>query len=181
LSPRCRDAIGFQSQVLKRRVVFNGFLKPGERVVAHERFGFALAVREDAVVAGIHRCVVEARTNFGSLSVSQEVHHIAFAPEVTFEDSTAQLLIDEVEHFHCSRMHGNGPGFPARARHALDASILDTAACQFHRQHAPDGASPDDKDGDFIDFGHICLSLTSPFGRGIRGLIIVQGVPQGIF
>ncbi len=152
------DAVGFQSQVLKGRVVFDGLAKTRACVIAHERLGLALAVREDAVVAGIDRGVIETRTNFRSLAITQEVHHVSFAPEIALKDAPAELLIDEIEHFDGARMHRDGPGLSARAGHAFDASILDTAARQLHRQHGPDCAAPDDQDGNFTDFGHVSFS-----------------------
>jgi hypothetical protein len=65
-------------------------------------------MREDAVVAGIHRGVVESGTDFRSFAVSQEVHHVAFAPEVAFEDTPAQVFVHEIEKFDRARMHCNG-------------------------------------------------------------------------
>jgi hypothetical protein len=68
-----RGAVRFQRQVLKGRIVFDGLAKPGARVIARERFGLALVVRQNAVVSRIDRGVIEPRTNFRSLAVTEEV------------------------------------------------------------------------------------------------------------
>src|SRR5215471_6316072 len=81
-----RHAIRVQRQILKRRVVFDGLAEPGARVIAYERFGLALAVRENAVVTRIDRAVIEAGADFGSLAVTDKVHHVTLAPQIAFED-----------------------------------------------------------------------------------------------
>src|SRR5206468_3474054 len=123
-----RDAVRLQRQVLKRRVVFDGLAKPGARVIAHERFGLALVVRQDAVVSRINRGVIETRTDFRSLAVTEEVHHVAFAPKIAFEDQLAQFLVHEIEQLDRARMHRDGPRLAARARRAFDTSMFDAAA-----------------------------------------------------
>src|SRR5215475_4500050 len=85
----CRDAVRIQRQILKRRVVFDGFAEPGASVVAHERFGLTLAVREDAVVSRVDRRVIEAGAHFRALAVTNKVHHVTLAPQIPFEDTPA--------------------------------------------------------------------------------------------
>src|SRR5947208_2763313 len=152
-----RDAVRLQRQVLKRRVVFDGLAKPGARVIAHERFGLALVVRQDAVVSRINRGVIETRTDFRSLAVTEEVHHVAFAPKIAFEDQLAQFLVHEIKQLDRARMHRDGPRLAARARHAFDTSILDAAARQLHRQHAPGRSSTDDQYRYFSEIRHYAL------------------------
>src|SRR6059036_3578158 len=123
-----RYTVRLHPQVLKCRVVFDGFAKPQARVIAHERFGLALVVRQNAVVSGTDRGVIETRTDFRPLAVTEEMHHVSFALKIAFEDTPAQLFVYEIEQLDRARMHRNGPGFTARARHAFYASILDAAA-----------------------------------------------------
>src|SRR5438093_9320263 len=92
-----RDAVGVQRQVLKCRVVFDRLAKPRARVIAHERFGLALVVRQNAVVSGIDGRVIQTRTDFRSLAVAEEVHDVPFAPKVALEDTPAQFLVHEIE------------------------------------------------------------------------------------
>src|SRR5437867_9131040 len=53
------DAVRLQFQVLKCRVVFDRLAKSGARVIAHERFGLALIVRQYAVVSRIDGSVIQ--------------------------------------------------------------------------------------------------------------------------
>src|SRR4051812_19309023 len=152
------DAVRIQRQVLKCGVVFNGLAKVLACVIADKRLGLALAVGENAVVAGIHRGVIETRTHFRSLALAKKMHDVSFAPEIAIEDTFADFLIDKIEHLDGAGVHRNSAGLPARTRHALDASIFDTAARQFHRQHAAYGAATNDQDRDFTDFGHCWTS-----------------------
>src|SRR6266566_8137380 len=149
-----RDAVHLQRQVLKCRVVFDGLAKPRARVIAHERFGLALVVRQNAVVSGVDRGVIETRTDFRSLTVTDEVHHVSFAPKIAFKDAPAQLLVHEIEQFDRACMHRDGPRLTAGTWHAFDTSILDAAAGQLHRQHTPDRAPADDQHGYFTDVRH---------------------------
>src|SRR5262249_20368118 len=123
-NPR-RDAVLLQRQVLKCRVVFDGVAKPGARVIAHERFGLALVMRQNAVISRIDRGVIETRTDFRSLAVTQEVHYISLAPEIAFDDPPAQLFVHEIEQLDGARMHRDGPRLTARAWHAFNTSIPD--------------------------------------------------------
>src|SRR5262245_31448422 len=82
-----RDAIRLQRQVMKCRVVLDRLSKMGARVIAHERFGLALVVRKDAVVARIHGGVIEAGTHFRPLTITNKVHDVSFAPEVAVKDT----------------------------------------------------------------------------------------------
>src|SRR5438876_12236997 len=152
-----RNAVRLQHQVLKCRVVVDGFAKSGARVIAHERFGLALVVRQNAVVSRIDRGVIETRTDFRSLAVTEEVHHVSFAPKIAFEDPLAQLLVHEIEQLDRACMHRDGPRLTTRARHAFDTSILDAAARQLHRQDAPGRSSTDDQYGYFSDIRHYAL------------------------
>src|SRR5947208_16316648 len=152
-----RDAVHLQRQVLKCRVVFDGLAKSGARVIAHERFGLALVVRQNAVVSRIDRGVIETRTDFRSLAVTEEVHHVSFAPKIAFEDPHAQLLVHEIEQLDRACMHRDGPRLTTRARHAFDTSILDAAARQLHRQHAPGRSSTDDQYRYFSEIRHYAL------------------------
>src|SRR5256712_3080199 len=154
-----RHAVRLQRQVLKCRVVFDGLAKPGVRVIAHEHFGLALVVRQNAVVSRIDRSVIETRTDLRSLAVTEEVHHVSFAPKIAFEDPLAQLLVHEIEQLDRACMHRDGPRLTTRARHAFDTSILDAAARQLHRQHAPGCASTDDQYGYFNDVRHRRLEI----------------------
>src|SRR5216117_199573 len=149
-----RNAVRLQRQVLKCRVVFDGLAKSGARVIAHERFGLALVVRQNAVVSRIDRGVIETRTDFRSLAVTEEVHHVSFAPKIAFEGPLAQLLVHEIEQLDRACMHRDGPRLTTRARHAFDTSILDAAERQLHRQHAPGCASTDGQYGYFNDVRH---------------------------
>src|SRR5213593_1845529 len=76
-----RYTVRLHPQVLKCRVVFDGFAKPQARVIAHERFGLALVVRQNAVVPRIDRGVIETRTDFRPLAVTEEMHHVSFAEQ----------------------------------------------------------------------------------------------------
>ena len=120
------------------------------RVFADEPFGLALVVREDAVVAGIDGRVVEPRTDFGSLAVAQEVHHVAAAPEIALKQaagSTSGRRDPAVR--SCARACAiardsrPGPGMRSMQRYSI------AAARQLHREHAADGAATDDQDGNF--------------------------------
>src|SRR5262249_3233577 len=126
-------------------VVFDGLAEPGACVIAYKRFGFALIVRKDAVVTGIDRSVIESRTDFRSLTITGEMHDVSFAPEIALEDTAAQIFVDEIEQLGRAGMHADSPGLPSRRGHAFNASILDPAACQFHRQQGPDCAATDDQ------------------------------------
>src|SRR5262249_21660179 len=75
-----RDAVGLQRQVLKCRVVFDGLAEPGARVIAHEGFCLTLVVRQNAVVSRVDGGVIETRTDFRSLTVTDEVHDVSLAP-----------------------------------------------------------------------------------------------------
>src|SRR5262245_21680903 len=86
--PRC-DAVRVLRQVLKRRVVFDGLAKTGARLIAHEPFGLALVVRQNAVVSRIDGGVIQTRTDFRSLAFTDKVHHVSFAPKIAFEDAPA--------------------------------------------------------------------------------------------
>ena len=87
------------------------------------------------------------------------MHHVSFAPKIPFEDPLAQLLVHEIEQLDRACMHRDGPRLTARARHAFDTSILDAAARQLHRQHAPGRASTDDQYGYFTDVRHRRLEI----------------------
>src|SRR5215470_8049999 len=145
--PRC-DAVRLQREILKCCVVFDGLAKPGARVIAHERFGLALVVRQDAVVSRIHRGVVETRTHFRSFAVTEEMHHVSFAPKIAFEDAPAQFLVHEIKQFDGACMHRDGPRLTTRTWHAFDTSIFDAAARQLHRQYTADRTATDDQYGD---------------------------------
>src|SRR5207244_2709779 len=84
----------------------------------------------------------------------------AFAPKIAFEDPLAQLLVHEIEQLDRACMHRDGPRLTTRARHAFDTSILDAAARQLHRQHAPGCASTDDQYGYFSDVRHRRLEIS---------------------
>src|SRR4029077_15653142 len=115
--------------------------------------------REYTVVPGIDRCVIETWTDFRSLAVTQEVHHVSLAPEVAFEDTPAQVLVHEIEQFDRARMHRDGARLTARSWHAFNTPILDAAARQLHRQHASDCAAADDQHGYFSCVRHSSGSL----------------------
>src|SRR5688572_2064045 len=159
------NAVAFERQILERPVVFDGAAKARAGVVADKGFCLALVVREDAVVTRIDGRVVETGTDFRPLAVSQEVHDVAFAPEIAIEDTLAEFLVDEVEKFDGARMHGDGAGFPAGAGHALDASIFDAASSKFHGEDAPDGAASDNEDRSFRDSWHTCSSRFSELSQ----------------
>ena len=182
-------------QVLKRGVVFDGLAEAGTRVIANERFGLALAVRQNAVVAGIDGRVIEPGTDFRALAVVDEVHHVSFAPEVAFEHAPAEFLVHEIEQLDRARMHRDRARFAARARHAFDASILHAAARQLHREHAPTAPPPTISTGTSLVSGILVLpnsaaaagadrdrrfSQNNSFtdSCSCRGLNIVLGVPK---
>src|SRR5215471_15707602 len=86
--PRC-DAVRVLRKVLKCRVVFDGLVKTRARVIAHEPFCLALVVRQNAVVSRIDGGVIQTRTDFRSLAVMDEVHHVSLAPKIPLQDAPA--------------------------------------------------------------------------------------------
>ena len=117
------------------------------RVLAHEPFGLALVVRQDAVVAGVDGRVIEPRTDFRSLAVAQEVHHVAAAPQIAIQQALAQRRIDEIHQLDRARVERDRSRLTAGTGHAIDAAVLDPAARQLHREHAANGTAADDQDG----------------------------------
>src|SRR5262249_51175925 len=102
----------------------------------------------------IDRGVIKTRTDLSPLAVTDEVHHIAFAPKIAFEDTPAQVFVHEIEQLNRASMHRNGPCLTAGAEHPLDASILNAAPRQLHGQHTADRAATDDQYRDFTDLRH---------------------------
>src|SRR5262249_1280112 len=100
-----RDAIRLKRQILESRVVFDGLAKSGARVIAHKCFGLALVVRKDAVISGLDGSVIETRTDFCSLAVPKEVHHVSFAPKIAFKDTAAQFLVHQIKQLDRARVH----------------------------------------------------------------------------
>ena len=126
-------------------VVFDRGAELGTGKVPDKAFGLALIVRHDAVVTRPDGGVVQPRPHLGALAVSHEVHDIALVPEIAVETSLTEPLVDALEQFDRAGMQCDRPRLPGRAGHAVNASKLDAAPRQLHRQYAPHGAASDDQ------------------------------------
>src|SRR4030095_16460614 len=87
-----------------------------------------------------------------ALAVAQEVHYVAFAPQVLLDERPAQIRVDQIHQLDGARMHGDGARFAAWTGHAIDAAVLDAATRQLHREHGTNRAAADDEHGNFA--GH---------------------------
>lgn len=147
------DAVSVLRHILEGGVVLDPFTEPRLSVVAHQRLGLALIVRQDAVVTRVNGRVVEPRPDMRPLAVAEKGHNESAAPQIALEETPAQRLVDDVHQLDSAGMQRNRARLPARPGHPVDAPRRDTAARQLHRENGPGGAGADNQNGHFTGFG----------------------------
>src|SRR4029453_3666840 len=138
-----RDATAVLNETPERGVVFDVAAEPRSGEVADEPFGFALIVRQDAVVPGVNRGVVETWAHLGPLAVAKKVHHVPATPQVALEQAFAQRRVHQIHHLDRAGVERDGARLAAGTGHPIDAAIFDAAPRQLHREHTADGTPAD--------------------------------------